>query len=139
MVLKMDKGFKGGKIPVDFCDYVSPIAVEIARKQESDLEKAIYTALETYNITVDKDELLKALSYDRNQYEAGYKAGYKAAQGEQRLGTWIVHGIYARCSECEETGGTILNGDKPEPFLTKFCPNCGAKMRKVAVRWEAKA
>lgn len=62
-----------------------------------------------------------------------------AAQGEQRLGTWIVHGIYARCSECKETGGTILNGDKPEPFLTKFCPNCGVKMRKVAVRWEAKA
>jgi rubrerythrin len=139
MVIKMDKGFKGGRIPADFSGYASPIAVEIARKQEEDLEKALYTVLETYNITVDKDELLKALSYDRNQYEAGYKAGYKAAQGEQRIGTWIVHGIYARCSECKETGGTILNGDKPEPMLTKFCPNCGAKMRKVAVRLEEKA
>lgn len=139
MVLRMDKEFKGGRIPADFSGYVSPIAVEITRKQEEDLEKAIYTVLETYNITVDKDELLKALSYDRNQYETGYKAGYKAAKDEQRLGTWIVHGNYARCSECKETGGTILNGDKPEPFLTKFCPNCGAKMRKVAVRWEAKA
>lgn len=82
MVLKMDKGFKGGKIPVDFCDYVSPIAVEIARKQEEDLKKALYTVLETYNITVDKDELVKALQYDRNQYEKGYKAGYEKGYDE---------------------------------------------------------
>lgn len=58
------------------------VAVEIARKQEEDLEKAIYTVLEAYNITVNKDELIKALRYDRGQYEAGYKAGYEAAMNE---------------------------------------------------------
>lgn len=93
----MDKGFKKGKIPIDFSDYTSPIAVEIARKQEEDLEKALYTVLETYNITVDKDELLKALSYDRNQYEAGYKAGYEAAMNEaidyRTLFDWYISSV----------------------------------------------
>ena len=127
-------------IEIDWSNYEPPISVDyIMREQEKQLEKDVLKVIASYNITVNSDELVKALRYDINQYETGYKAGYKAAQGEQKLGTWIVHGIYARCSECNETGGTILNGDKPEPFLTKFCPNCGVKMRKVAVRWEAKA
>lgn len=143
----MDKGFKNGKIPVDFCDYASPIAVEIARKQEEDLEKAIYTVLEAYNITVDKDELLKALSYDRGQYEAGYKAGYEAAQSIDaqpvKNGRWSEcwrdparNVISVICSACEGASLTYLPkkdlavDDVPKKICIQmpYCPKCGAKM-----------
>lgn len=54
--------------------YKSPIEIiydDIKYKQEDE----IYKAIESYNIHVDKDELLKALSYDRMQYEVGYRSG----------------------------------------------------------------
>lgn len=54
--------------------YKSPIEIiyeDIKYKQEDE----IYRAIESYNIHVDKDELLRALSYDRMQYKAGYRDG----------------------------------------------------------------
>lgn len=59
--------------------YKSPIVVEMERKiKEINLkvENDIYNAVLDCKITVDKDELMKALSYDRNQYIHGYWAGY---------------------------------------------------------------
>lgn len=37
------------------------------------IEDDIVKAIKSYDINVDKDELIKALNYDRNQYKAGYK------------------------------------------------------------------
>ena len=57
--------------------YESPIEIlmgEFRMQQENE----ILTAIQGYNIRVDKDELVKALAYDRNQYEKGYADGYKA-------------------------------------------------------------
>lgn len=97
---------------------------------------------------IDKHEAYMLLKHEVETHELpASKEAYERAMRiidmmkpcDRRLATWIVHGIYARCSECEETGGMILNGDKQEPFLTKFCPNCGARMRGTAVRWEVKA
>ena len=59
--------------------YESPIAVAIERTiRENNLlvENDIYNAVLDCKITVDKDELMKALQYDRNQYIRGYWAGY---------------------------------------------------------------
>lgn len=56
--------------------YKSPIEIiyeDIKYKQEDE----IYRAIENYNIHVDKDELLRALAYDRMQYEAGYRDGIR--------------------------------------------------------------
>ena len=52
--------------------YKSPIEVvygQLQTKFEDDVVKAV----QSYNINVDKDELIKALAYDRGQYEAGYR------------------------------------------------------------------
>lgn len=52
--------------------YKSPIEVvygQLQTKFEGDVVKAV----QSYNINVDKDELIKALAYDRNQYDAGYR------------------------------------------------------------------
>lgn len=55
--------------------YESPIKMiyddmqtRIIKQQEND----VYQAVQQYGITVDKEELLKALRYDREQYTKGY-------------------------------------------------------------------
>lgn len=58
--------------------YKSPIELitndiynEITKQQD----EGIYQAVIKYGVNVDKDELVKALNYDRQQYTEGYKDG----------------------------------------------------------------
>ena len=59
--------------------YESPICVEFEKVARNIIEKQdSYIVQETQRITgvkVDKDELIKALQYDRSQYEKGYMDG----------------------------------------------------------------
>ena len=57
--------------------YKSPIEI-IYGQMQTNMEDNIYEAIQKYNVNVDKDELIKALQYDRNQYEVGYQDGIKA-------------------------------------------------------------
>lgn len=64
--------------------YESPImiAIEEAQKQRQDLidNKIICTINQQCDIKVNKEELIKALLYDRAQYDKGYTDGFKAGQ-----------------------------------------------------------
>lgn len=74
--------FRGGKIP-DFEGYQSPIqqyVSDMSLKMEND----VYTAVQNVGIYVDKDELIKALSYDRGQWEQGYTYGYSEGYEQGR-------------------------------------------------------
>ena len=59
--------------------YESPIEIitqavnGINLKQQDD----VYSVVVKYGINVDKEELLKALKYDRGQYRKGYDDGYE--------------------------------------------------------------
>ena len=53
--------------------YESPVEV-IQTQMQNLIEEEIYRAVTNVGINVDKDELLKALQYDRNQYHKGYEA-----------------------------------------------------------------
>ena len=44
-------------------------------------------------------------------------------------GEWIDKGDYAECSNCGANSGTQFDGVEPVPRKTKFCPNCGARMK----------
>lgn len=44
-------------------------------------------------------------------------------------GEWVDKGDYAECSLCGAKSGTQFNGVEPVPRKTKFCPDCGAKMK----------
>ncbi len=60
--------------------YKSPIEVCVTDMQnrfEERIEGDIIKTIQNYGISVDKDELIKALDYDRQQYEAGYRDGKK--------------------------------------------------------------
>jgi hypothetical protein len=66
--------FRGGKIP-DIEGYQSPIqqyVSDMTMKMEND----VCTAVQKVGIHVDKEELIKALRYDRQQYDKGYADGY---------------------------------------------------------------
>jgi hypothetical protein len=53
--------------------YKSPIEI-IVGQAISEFEDGVYKAVQDYGVNVDKEELIRALQYDRGQFEAGYKA-----------------------------------------------------------------
>lgn len=69
--------------------YESPIDI-IYGDMQTKLEGDVFKAIQNYNIEVNKDELLKALAYDRNQYHEGWLDGYAQAAED------IV-----RCKDCK--------------------------------------
>ena len=52
-------------------NYQSPIEV-IQTEMRRQIEGEIYKAVMNVGVNVDKDELIKALEYDRGQYQKGY-------------------------------------------------------------------
>lgn len=128
--------------------YISPIKIgEIRQMEEGWAEKmGKYIAGEVDNLVlescvkvgchVDKDELEKALRYDRDQYEKGYDDGMRdAADAIEALqaqlpkrGEWINSKERIRpdmCSVC----GCVYEADRfMDKIAWNYCPNCGAKM-----------
>lgn len=63
--------------------YKSPIEIinKIAEKASKALDDKVESAIQsyeaTYDVAINRDELLKALKYDRRQYDKGYNDGYE--------------------------------------------------------------
>lgn len=62
-------------------NYQSPIEM-IATEMQTKYEDDCVSVCQSYGFNVDKEELKKALEYDRDQYNKGYEAGYTAALSE---------------------------------------------------------
>lgn len=58
--------------------YKSPITI-FQTQMNLQMEGEILKAVQKVGVTVDKEELTKALQYDREQYDKGYSDGYAAA------------------------------------------------------------
>ena len=58
--------------------YESPIKI-ITGKMQTQIDGDIYRAVQKVGINVDREELLKALEYDRRQYEKGFDDGFAQA------------------------------------------------------------
>ena len=54
--------------------YESPIKTYLS-EIETEFSDAVFRAVQRVGIDVDKEELIKALKYDRKQYEQGYHDG----------------------------------------------------------------
>lgn len=74
--------------------YESPIKI-ITGQIKTNYEDAIYRAVQNVGINVDREELLKALEYDRGQYEEGFKEGEKYVLRHLRnlLPEWLYTAI----------------------------------------------
>lgn len=90
--------------------YQSPIDV-IVGKMQTKFENGVLEAVQKQGIFVDKEELIKALQYDREQYEKGY------ADGLRERNEWISvddrlpddgRNYLCRC---------IINGNTEYPFF----------------------
>lgn len=69
--------------------YKSPIEI-IQEEARMHYEDAVVKAIQPYLISVNKDELIAALKYDRAQYDNGYADGRAARDAE------II-----RCKDCK--------------------------------------
>ena len=58
--------------------YKSPIEI-IYGEMTNKLENEVFTAVQNIGINIDKDELIKALKYDRDQYHSGYSDAMMSA------------------------------------------------------------
>ena len=56
--------------------YESPIEI-IQTQMQMQMDEGILKAVQGVGIEVNKEELIKALAYDREQYSKGYKDGVK--------------------------------------------------------------
>lgn len=65
--------------------YKSPIEI-IQGEWEPKIENDVVRATQSYGIYVDKEELIKALNYDREQYKAGYRAALEEIS--RYINTW---------------------------------------------------
>ena len=74
--------------------YKSPIKI-ITGQIKTNYEDAIYSAVQNVVINVDREELLKALEYDRGQFEEGVREGEKHTlrQIENLLPEWLYTAI----------------------------------------------
>lgn len=58
--------------------YISPIEVvekEIAENIKEEVNSVVYESVRSLGVSVDKDELIRALNYHIQQYEKGYADG----------------------------------------------------------------
>ena len=74
--------------------YKSPIEIIIGNMQ-TQIDDEIYRAVQNVGINVDKEELLKALKYDRGQFEEGFRKGeeYTLLQIKNLLPEWLYAAI----------------------------------------------
>lgn len=74
--------------------YKSPIEI-ITEQIKTNYDNAIYSAVQNVGINVDREELLKALEYDRGQYEEGFREGEKHTLRQIRnlLPEWLYTAI----------------------------------------------
>ena len=76
--------------------YKSPVEIVCSQMQQK-MADDILLVVHKCGIDVDKEELLKALAYDRDQYDRGYNDGRRASMDS------IV-----RCKECRHWGGVTF-------------------------------
>lgn len=90
--------------------YQSPIEI-ITKKMRTQFEDNVFKAIQDYGIVVDKEELIKALQYDRAQYAKGYADGMLARKDE-----WIS----VKKNLPKESGKYIVCNAKGMVYQTKF-------------------
>lgn len=102
---------------------MTPLSIayeEVKKGIDGQIIESVLKATQAVNVTVDKEELLRALRYDRDQYDKGY-ADAKAEIIHCEDCEWWTK------QECSPQGRCALSGMYPTGGW--FCGN--ARMREV--------
>lgn len=108
--------------------YESPIEI-IKGAFNTEYENGVMTAVQKYGVNVDKEELIKALNYDREQYRKGFEDGVQsrnmATATWESCGEFWEHRSGLEKFKCNCCGGEVILyfGAK----YPNFCPYCGRK------------
>lgn len=123
----------------EFRTFHEKIANEIGEKVDCRIMASVQEHLE---IEIDKPELLKALRYDRNQYNVGFADGYRQGvrDTEEKQTAQQVADAQEEWIETDHKGTPYLC-PKCQCFSNLryyWCPWCGKDMRPPTIR-EAEA
>ena len=102
---------------------------EVFQKMDEDFENSIFKAIQKVGINVDKEELLKALIYDRGQYDKGYEDAMNEVNHPQPLkfedlapGMWVWDNFFTTFTRVENTylypDDALAKGTK---MITFYC------------------
>ena len=113
--------------------YKPPIEIvlkEVFQKMNEDFENSVLKAVQKVGINVDKEELLKALIYNRGQYDEGYEDAMNEIKYPQPLkfedltpGMWVYDAPYeeiARIKEIESNEWIFLEYIKSNDLFNTF-------------------
>ena len=100
--------------------YESPIEF-VTSELTKQLGGDVLTLAQSYGVRVDKDELIRALNYDRQQYEKGF------ADGKAAAGNWIP---------CEERLPEKTPLWKTVGYLATVTCDSWEEPRTMYVKWE---
>lgn len=106
-------------------DYCPPVTVveQLCNQLRQDVERAVCAAVLEVGIEVDKEELIKALNYDRGQYEKGETAGWNKGFQEGYLRAWSDADV-DRLREDLRSLRTRLNAAKTQLHKSTDCEYC---------------
>ena len=123
----------GYQSPIKINEAPSEFRRKVQEANDNQMEQHILEEVRKIGIIVHKDELLRALSYDRDQYQQGYSAGRASAF---RHGRWVEqpcpNGGHFNCSICNHEVSVptseLIDPRDYECYLDDFCGHCGAQM-----------
>lgn len=109
-----------------FTGYMGDYAQKTVEEINEQGDTVIYNEIvRQIAIDVDKDEMIRALNYDRDQYNKGYRDGYNEARNEfRKIGKWI-NSQEIDSTRASATYKCTVCGEIFE-HKSNFCPKCGA-------------
>ena len=106
-------------------------AIEAVKQAIYNHDSAIMRLTELPSVTQKSGNPQPSEHFIDGVHAMGYREGYKDAQ-KQKSGKWIKHNtghsIYYDCSECSCLSPNTEVADGVIWKLSKYCPDCGAKM-----------
>lgn len=113
-------------------DYKPPIEA-IRHEMEMRFENDVMKVVQQHDIFVDKDELLKALQYDRDQYRKGFEDGY--TKHESKVAREIYVAIYNEIIEARNSNFEAIKERKEKHNVNRyedtFCNYCDGKIHAL--------
>lgn len=90
--------------------YKSPISVEFPDEIVNSIDEGIVRFVCKYNVNVDRNELIKALDYDRHQYQQGEwdmfllisSAWYGKQMYFREIGGWVYSRVTSKTMQLNE-------------------------------------
>jgi hypothetical protein len=99
---------------------------------EQDIDDALFKAVLKFGVHVEKDELIKALKYDRGQYDKGYEDGYHNASEVMRK---IFRKIRGEIIEARNSNFEVIREREEKHGVNRyedgFCMYCDGKIHAL--------